>query len=111
MSPPRKIPTKVTNPTRHNQAAGVGLKGSKQYNFSLTQEGRKCLFDLMQIMDLGASAVINQALQRLRLSDEVIEYSVRKQSVLGSEIRREIETNDSQDPCEESSSTKSDPQT
>lgn len=58
-------------------------KGSKQYNFALTKEGRRCLEDLMRIMDLSASAVINQALQRLRLSDELRQYEAIKGEVLG----------------------------
>ncbi len=67
------------NPSSDEEAP----KGARQFNFALTQESRQCLEDLKRIMDLSASAVINQALQRLRLSDEVRQFEAVKAEVLG----------------------------
>lgn len=54
---------------------------------------------------MSAADVINQALQRLRMSDEILEYDNRQRQVLGNEI------NDSQCPCDDLSSIENTPRT
>lgn len=82
----------------------------KQVNINLSPEGRQCLEELTQILDLSASAVINQALRAWRLSEEIVGIDQRKQEVLGSAPAKARKCS-SQKACEVNSSIGKDPRT